>query len=85
MLAVRFRVTEAELAEVATALGVNSEAEASESGDSSTADAQPKPPVIMGESTNNAEIETKPTPKKDNDTYGPQFCLSFCKKEKLAA
>ena len=58
---------EAELAEVATALGVNSEAEASESGDSSTADAQPKPPVIMGESTNNAEIETKPTPKKDND------------------
>ena len=55
---------EAELAEVATALGVNSEAEASESGDSSTADAQPKPPVIMGESTNNAEIETKPTPKK---------------------
>ncbi len=58
---------EAELAEVATALGVNSEAEASESGDSSTADTQPKPPVIMGESTNNAEIETKPTPKKDND------------------
>lgn len=58
---------EADLAEVATALGVNSEAETSESDDSSTTDVQNKPPVIMGESTNNAEIETKPTPKKDND------------------
>ncbi|MGM8886617.1 mechanosensitive ion channel domain-containing protein [Psychrobacter sp. 1U2] len=55
---------EAELAEVATALGGNSEAESS---DSSTTDIQNKPPVIIGESTNNAEIETKPTPKKDND------------------
>ncbi|MGP4789518.1 mechanosensitive ion channel domain-containing protein [Psychrobacter sp. 1Y11] len=58
---------EAELAEVATALGGSSEAEASESSDGSTTDTQSKPPVIMGESTNNAEIETKPTPKKDND------------------
>ncbi|MGM8871063.1 mechanosensitive ion channel domain-containing protein [Psychrobacter sp. 2Y5] len=58
---------EAELAEVATALGGSSEAEASESSDGSTTDTQSKPPVIMGESANNAEIETKPTPKKDND------------------
>ncbi|MFP3355246.1 hypothetical protein R0K04_28280, partial [Pseudoalteromonas sp. SIMBA_153] len=25
------------------------------------------PPVISGESTNNAQIETTPTPQKDND------------------
>ena len=69
------------LADTATALGLpegalttNGESIASEDSpaDNSDAGAAPAesvkpPPVISGESTNNAQIETTPTPQKDND------------------
>ncbi len=68
------------LADTATALGLpedalttSSENSAEEGvGDSSEQELAPTesvkpPPVISGESTNNAQIETTPTPQKDND------------------
>ena len=63
------------LADTATALGlpdtVATPVDTDSSGDTSAiADdgaVASKPPVISGESTNNAKIETTPTPQKDND------------------
>ena len=68
-----------EIASVTTALGIESTSEEAPSDTAATAtetsvDAEPQnipptadPPVISGESTNNAQIETTPTPLKDND------------------
>ena len=69
------------LADTATALGLpegslttnpKQDANAADTAEKQTADATHSeavkpPPVISGESTNNAQIETTPTPKKDND------------------
>ena len=59
------------LTDTATALGLPKAAvnanDAADATDSSTMDGGAIPPVISGESTNNAQIETTPTPQKDND------------------
>ncbi|MDN5620507.1 MAG: mechanosensitive ion channel [Psychrobacter sp.] len=66
-----------ELSGIATALGMESAEEATpdsdpapdeEVSDPATSSPTPaQPPVISGESTNNGQIETTPTPQKDND------------------
>ena len=67
-----------EIASVTTALGIEStleevpnpvatEGETSVEADSQSLPPAADPPVISGESTNNAQIETTPTPLKDND------------------
>ena len=67
-----------EIASVTTALGIEStleevpnpvatEGETSVEADSQSLPPPADPPVISGESTNNAQIETTPTPLKDND------------------
>ncbi|WP_367106612.1 mechanosensitive ion channel domain-containing protein [uncultured Psychrobacter sp.] len=61
-----------ELAEVATVLGIDTAEAASDSSAPADSEAPMQtsppaapPPVISGESTNNAQIETTPTPQKD--------------------
>lgn len=67
-----------DIASVTTALGIEStleevpnpvatEGETSVEADSQSLPPAADPPVISGESTNNAQIETTPTPLKDND------------------
>ncbi|WP_440464472.1 mechanosensitive ion channel domain-containing protein [Psychrobacter sp. ASPA161_6] len=67
-----------DIASVTTALGIEStleevpnpvatEGETSVEADSQSLPPPADPPVISGESTNNAQIETTPTPLKDND------------------
>ncbi|GAB2630996.1 mechanosensitive ion channel domain-containing protein [Psychrobacter pocilloporae] len=66
-----------ELSGIATVLGVESAEEATpdsdpapdeEASDPATSLSTPaQPPVISGESTNNGQIETTPTPQKDNE------------------
>jgi len=67
-----------DIASVTTALGIEStleevpnpvatEGETSVESDSQSLPPPADPPVISGESTNNAQIETTPTPLKDND------------------
>lgn len=61
--------TNSVLADTATALGLPEAAVPATDtvADSSTTDEGAAPPTISGESTNNAQIETTPTPQKDND------------------
>lgn len=69
-----------ELTSVKAALGIENASEEAPSDDSATTESEipvetepqnippaANPPVISGESTNNAQIETTPTPQKDND------------------
>ncbi|HCI30197.1 MAG TPA: mechanosensitive ion channel protein MscS, partial [Psychrobacter sp.] len=68
-----------ELSGIATVLGVESTQEATPDSDpapdeeaSEPATSLPtpaQPPVISGESTNNGQIETTPTPQKDNEIH----------------